>query len=469
MSGLFLKGEKKERAGVYRRHEQITNNGVASAMNGVFCIPVHADFGPVGEIQKITSKSDLLSLYMESGTIDAAVKLFDAGANTVYLYRLGTGGKEGSLSLQTTTATNAVTLKTKYPTALKFSVTVKQKLGDETTKECSVYNGATLVEKVSFIAGADVNEAANLVEAMKDSKYLSAELVSGASGIMQTVAQQALAGGSAPAVTTEDYSNAFNTFETYAWNVLVLDTVEEDVKALAKTYMERIHSNGALGVCVLGEAAGKSLATRKTNAKSYNAPYFIYCGSGYYNTAGDRVEGYLAAAVQAGVIGCKDSSTSIVHTEIPDAESCIEQLTNEQYVDAIKSGLLLLSEGQEGQVWFDSGVNTYTVLDEDDDEGWKKIKRTAVRYEAFDRINRTLEPLIGKISNNAAGVDNVIQEAKKVLAEMNREGKILDTYEFYEDTENPHAADYAFFIIRIDDVDSMEKIYLTYQFQYIAQ
>ena len=102
-------------------------------------------------------------------------------------------------------------------------------------------------------------------------------------------------------------------------------------------------------------------------------------------------------------------------------------------------------------------------------EGWKKIKRTAVRYEAFDRINRTLEPLIGKISNNAAGVDNVIQEAKKVLAEMNREGKILDTYEFYEDTENPHAADYAYFIIRIDDVDSMEKIYLTYQFQYIAQ
>lgn len=114
-------------------------------------------------------------------------------------------------------------------------------------------------------------------------------------------------------------------------------------------------------------------------------------------------------------------------------------------------------------------MNTYTVLDEDDDEGWKKIKRTSVRYEAFDRINRTLEPLIGKISNNAAGVDNVIQEAKKVLAEMNREGKILDTYEFYEDIENPHAADYAYFIIRIDDVDSMEKIYLTYQFQYIAQ
>ena len=234
MSGLFLKGEKKERAGVYRRHEQITNNGVASAMNGVFCIPVHADFGPVGEVQKITSKTDLYSLYMESGTIDAAAALFSAGANTVYLYRLGTGGKEGSVSLQTTTSTNAVTLKTKYPTALKFSVTLKQKLGDATTKELSVYNGATLVEKVSFVAGTGVNEAANLVEAMKDSKYLYAELASGESGIMQTVTQQALTDGAAPNVTTEDYSNAFNAFEAYAWNVMILDTVEEDVKTLAK-------------------------------------------------------------------------------------------------------------------------------------------------------------------------------------------------------------------------------------------
>ena len=142
MFGLFLKGEKKVIAGVYRRHEQITRSSIASAMNGVFCIPVHADFGPVGEVNKITSKTDLNALYMSSGTIDAAEKLFEAGANTVYVYRLGTGGKEGSLQLQTTTSTNAVTLKTKYPTSLKFSVTVKQKLGDTSTKECSVYNGS---------------------------------------------------------------------------------------------------------------------------------------------------------------------------------------------------------------------------------------------------------------------------------------------------------------------------------------
>lgn len=40
---------------------------------------------------------------------------------------------------------------------------------------------------------------------------------------------------------------------------------------------------------------------------------------------------------------------------------------------------------------------------------------------------------------------------------MNREGKILDTYEFFEDTDNTHAVDYAYFIIRIDDVEQYGK------------
>lgn len=466
MSGLFLKGEEKYRAGIYRRHEKIETSSVASAMNGVFCIPIHADFGPVGEVQELHTKSELNVLYMASGTVDAAEKLFEAGANTVYVYRLGTGGKKGTLTINNTESAQVVTLETLYETAVPFAVTLKQKLGDATTKECSIYNGATLLEKISFSAGE--NEVDNFVEAMKDSKYLTAVKSTNGTGTLETIAQKALTGGTAMTVTNEDYSNAFTAFEAYRWNVLVLDTVEREVQALAKTYMERIHDNGSIGICVLGEATTFSLKTRMENAKAYNAPYFVYCGSGYLDPAGSQVDGYLSVAVQAGIIGCKESSRSIVHTEIPDADGCIEKLTDEQYVEAIKSGLLLLSEGSDGQTWFDSGVNTYTVLKEEDDEGWKKIKRTAVRYEAFDRINRTLEPLIGKINCDADGVDNVIQQGKTVLAEMARESKILDDYDFYEDTENPHAADHAHFIIKLNDIDSLEKIYLTYQFQYTA-
>lgn len=470
MSGLYLKGEQKVRPGVYRRHEKVSGSTVAGAMSGVFCIPVHADFGPVGEVKKITTRTELEETFMNSGTVEAAERLFSAGANTVYVYRLGSGGKEASLTLKTTDASaDGVTLKTLYPTALKFTVTLKQKLGDETTKECCIYLDSTLVEKISFAAGSGQNEVANLVAAAKGSKYVTATAVASKSSLLQAVTQQAMAGGTAPTVVNGDYSTAFSAFEAYAWNVLALDTVAEDVKALAKTYMDRIHDNGSLGICIMGEGNTRTLEQRIAAAKSYNAPYIVYCGSGYNDAAGDKVDDYLAVATQAGLIGSKDSSNSIVHTEIPNAYSCVEKFTDQQYIEAIKAGLLLLSEGPDGQVWFDSGVNTYTVLADNDDEGWKKIKRTAIRYEAFDRIDRTLAPLVGKIANDADGVDNVIQQAKKVLEEMYREKKILDTYDFYEDTDNPHAADYAYFVIQIDDVDSMEKIYLKYVFQYIPE
>lgn len=466
MSGLFVKGEEKVRAGVYRRHEKIDGNTVAAAMNGVFCIPVHADWGPLGVVQEITSKSALASMYMNGGTIDAAEALFDAGAVTVYVYRMGSGGTKGTVKIQNSTGTDAVTLATRYETNIALSVTIKQKLGDSATKECSIYDGNVLLEKIAFAAGEGEIDA--LIEKMKNSQYLTATKEDGANGTLQDVSQKKLSSGTAPTVNNGEYSNAFTAFETLRWNVLVLDTVDDEVQATAKAFMERIHDNGAIGICVIGEASSSALSTRIDNAKAYNAPYFVYCGSGYVDTAGNTMDGYLSVAIQAGVIGSKDSSQSIVHTVIPGAASCIEKLTNQQYEDAIKAGLLLLSEGYDGQVWFDSGVNTYTVLAEEDDEGWKKIKRTAVRNEAFDRIDRTLEPLIGKINCDDDGVDNVIQQAKAVLAQMALEKKILDTYDFYEDSDNPHAADHAHFIIKIDDIDSLEKIYLTYQFRYVA-
>lgn len=462
MSGLYYKGETKYRAGIYRRHEKV--NTVASAMKGVFCIPVHANFGPLGEVVTVTTKSELSEVFTLDGTVDAAAKLFDMGANTVHIWRLGADGKKGSLEINNTDGTKVVTLETKYETSIQFSISLRQKLGDETTKECYIYKDATLLEKLSFAAGE--NEIDNFISIMKDSNYFIAEKDSNASGILETINQKIVTGGADVTINNESYGDAFAAFEGYDWNVMLLDSTNNDVKTIAKSYMDRIHDDGSLGVCVLGESTSASLQTRINNAKSYNAPYIIYCGSGYIDTSGNEIDGYLSVAAQAGLIGCKDSSTSIVHAEIPDAEYCIEKLTEVQYIEAIKSGLLLLSEGSDGQVWFDSGVNTYTVLAEEDDEGWMKIKRTAVRYEAFDRINRTLENLIGKINCDSDGIDNVIQQAKKVLEAMVQERKILDTYEFYEDTENPHDADHAHFIIRIDDIDSLEKIYLTYQFQY---
>ena len=112
-----------------------------------------------------------------------------------------------------------------------------------------------------------------------------------------------------------------------------------------------------------------------------------------------------------------------------------------------------------------NGARIVAVCDANEDEGWKKIRRVKTRFEALDRIDRTLAPKIGKINCDKDGVAYIIQSAMGVIADMIAEKK-LSGGKFYEDPENPHGADSAWFIIELDDNDSLEKIYLHYQFRY---
>jgi hypothetical protein len=49
---------------------------------------------------------------------------------------------------------------------------------------------------------------------------------------------------------------------------------------------------------------------------------------------------------------------------------------------------------------------------------------------------------------------------------MVSEGKLASGAKFVEDTANPASGDSAWFVVQADDIDSLEKIYLQYQFRY---
>ena len=85
----------------------------------------------------------------------------------------------------------------------------------------------------------------------------------------------------------------------------------------------------------------------------------------------------------------------------------------------------------------------------------------------FDRLDRQLAPKVGRISADTDGVADVVQTGQRVLDAMaNSEGKLQPGASFYADPENPYTGDSAWFIIQADDIDSLEKIYLQYQFRY---
>ena len=100
-----------------------------------------------------------------------------------------------------------------------------------------------------------------------------------------------------------------------------------------------------------------------------------------------------------------------------------------------------------------------------EDPGWKKIRRVKTRFELITRILRNSEGIIGSVNNDSNGRQTFIAIANGVINQMIAEGKLLSG-EVVEDTANPARGDSAWFIISVVDLDSIEKVYLTYQFSF---
>ena len=478
MSGLYRQGETKIRPGVYRRNENAGSQTVPGAIYGVFAIPVHATFGPLNTVSVFESDqvAELKTMYGTGGTVNAALALFEGGATKVFVYRLGTGGTQASVDVKAATGDSTIAvLKTKYPTADKYNITIKERLDDATLKQITVYKGTTLLETINYEKSED--EGAALMAAVnKSSKYLVSDGTGSlGKGSAAVITNKELTGGAEPTVNTESYSTAFEAFEAFTFNYLVLDTVDTAVHALVHAYINRIYEEGALGVCILGEPTSVDFETRLEHAQAFNDEKIIYLGSGYEDADGNKIDGYLAIAKQAGIIGSLGSSVSPTHTVVPGAVKTLESLKNSHYERAIKGGMLLLSPNSEGQVWFEAGINTLLTPAEDQDEGWKKIRRTATRFEVFDRINRAVAPLIGQVNCDNIGIGDVIIRGQAVLDEMVKEGKFYPESQtvsgpkFQEDPDYRRGPDYGHFVIDAVDMDSLEQIYLRYRFRFSAE
>ena len=468
MGYFYNKGERKTRPGLYQRYENRGMDPVASAMVGVCAIVIQADWGPLNEVYTIYRYDDLEKVYGKNGTVADAQELFNGGANTVHVCRIGTGGTNGSVELMDDAGAAAVKVESLYPGVREFAITIKPVLGVDTKKQVIITEGATELEKIEFVAGE--KEAENLVAAVETyvSDYVKVTKISNGSGILADVQQAALAGGTNPTVATADYSTGFNALETVEWNTISVDTDDEAVHALLATFMDRVYQTGRFGICVVGSPATTlNFKVRLEKAAAFDSELVVFFGDGWIDNTGAKMEGHKAVNRVAGIISATPSSKSITHLQIDGAVDLIERHTYEEYVEAIKSGCLMVSMGPDKQVWFDSGVNTLLNPDENQDDGWKKIKRVAIRNELMMRIDKTVAKKVGRVNNDTDGRADVIQAGQAVLNAMVAEGgKIMEGALFYLDENNPPQGDEAWFIIDADDIDALEKIYLLYRFRY---
>ena len=469
MAAFFTIGEKKTRPGVYFRYENYGTPPIAGADDGTCAVTIRSDWGPIGKAVLIEGYNDIEKVFGTGGTTGVAMELFKGGASRAYITRLGTDGTNGTYAIQDTTEESAKTVATltmKYPGARSFAVTIRPTLADQDVTELILTSGTNQLERLTFPNTGNSAKALMDAFAEKGSDYFTLTKGDDSDQPLATVTQVAVTGGADPTVNNGAYSAAFEILEAYRWNVLAIDTDDVTVHSLMQLFLNRIYESGKFCMGVVGEPTTVSFADRMSHASAFNDYQIVYVGNGFIDSAGEEYEGYMAAARIAGMIAGTPSNESITHTAVTGAVDLTEALTNAQYEQAILAGMLTFSTSAAGTVWVEQGINTLVLPGQTEDEGWKKIKRTKVRFELFQRLNDTVEGLVGNINNDPDGRMTVVQCCNGVCNAMVAEKKLLAGAYVEIDPNNAPAGDSAWFVVYADDIDSLEKLYFTFMFRF---
>ncbi len=468
MGIFFTVGEKKKRPGVYQRYENVGGVSIAGATDGIVACCIRSNWGELGKVhtfESIEAAKLALGNGGENGTVSLLTEIFTGGAKKVYCVRLGSGGTKSSIKLLDTAGTEAVTMTAKWEGDRQLSYLIRKVLGDENTKEMLVLEGTLELERITFLTGE--KEIENFLQAAKQSNYFIFSKTETDAAELAEVGQTDFTAGTNPSITNQNYSNAFTLLEPYLFNTICIDTESVAVHTLLTAYIQKIYQNGTiLPFAVIAESTSVPFETRLAHARAINSYNVIYVGGGAVDTLGQPLEGTRAAARIAGMVASTPSNQSLTHKVVSGMTDVLEMLTNSQYEQTIDAGMLTFSTSSAGNVWIESAITTLNMPQGEDDEGWKKIKRTKIRKELMNRASATVEPLIGNINNDDDGRATVLIAIGKLLQLMFVEGKLLEGGSIEVDKDNLPEGDSAWFNIYADDIDSLEKMYFVYKFRY---
>jgi len=249
------------------------------------------------------------------------------------------------------------------------------------------------------------------------------------------------------------------------WSVVAIDSSAVAPQNAMQAALNRMYSDGRFVMGVAGTNTS-NFAARLQRARSFNDYQMVYVGNGFRDAANQPVVEVLAAARVAGMIAGTPSNRAITRLRVTGAVEPVEMLTNAQLKEAIQAGMLCFSMAENRTVQVDSGINTLTSPNAQQDVGWMKIKRVRVRFELFGRLRASVSPLIGQVNNDPDGRANVLQVANAVCDAMVAEGKLLQGARVELDPDNPPAGDSAWFRVYADDVDALEKMYFAFNFRF---
>lgn len=465
MIGLLWRlGENKPRPGIFVRWINAGGSEPRAVQLGVCATVTQLNWGELNKPFRVErSQMDNLKEVVGTGVGAEAIRqAFLGGATYVWVLRVGNGGAKGTITIKAEEDTKTLVFQTLYETDREYSVLIRESI-DGKSKDFIIMEDGHRLEIHT------VNTSANEVEGLKasiaKSKYL--RFVSGDVTTIPIGITANVKSGKNPNATAENYVSSFETINKRFWDALFLDTTDTGIKAAANAFIRRRLEEGGRSLLFLAtEDPEASVEAGIAEAKTYNSFLTHLIGNGA-KTAEADLKGPLIAARIAGMVTSTSYKTGATFGIIDGSVELIGEPTNAEYGEANENGLMTLSYNPQGLVQIERGINTLVSLSEDEDAGWKKIRRVKTRFylieEILDKIDKTIRPGVDNSEDTRAFI---CQLGDSTIQRMIRDGA-LSSGKMIVDPERPAKGDSAWFVFKdIVDLDSLEKVYNTAEFKY---
>jgi len=379
MAGGTWLSQTKVRPGAYINFKGVPKPVSSLGTRGVVTFPTPMSWGATITELLSTDLYDGKSLAKIGyvGT-DEEAQLFRLALKHAYkaiVYRLDSGGTKAAAELGNLIVT------AKYAGVLGNNITV------------AIVTNGDKFDVVTFFKGVEKNRQTVLnAQDLVDNEWVD---FTGDGALVATVGTT-LTGGTNGTVSDSTYTDYLNAIKSYNWNTMGIPQNSATANTAVIAFIENLREN-----------VGK-----KVQAVLYNADAdyegIISVNQGYATTD-EEVSPTSFVAYIAGLTAGAEVNQSNTYHVIEGATSIIypEGVTpygDEEIIDALKNGKLVLSARQDGAIVIEQDINTFHSFVVD--KGYIFSKNRVIR--CLDEVNNSISLMyaksyIGKVDNNDYG------------------------------------------------------------------
>lgn len=412
---------------------------LANPTRGVAAFLGRSRKGPLNSPRRMTNIPSIVRTFGgppygggNGNTMDGAMQTLVAGAVAVWVVRMGSGGTPSSLTLfENAGGAAAVQVQAIGPGVDGDLISVAvQGAPTDPSRVLVVSEGGLERERLRWATGTPATEVDNLLAAhgRTPSGLISLTRLPTAAGAAFLVESPAtpLSGGADPTITMQDIADGLEALGGAPFETIATDFVEDAEQELFVATLDDFILGGKL---VMGVTAAHPLLswTEKMQAAQHiNNPAITYVGNAFITSrplpgANTLVEGYEAAAREAGRLAALPLARQLTHAVLTDAVQTVEEPSPSVIAEASAAGVYLYSTNMRGQVQTEWGITTQKDYERPPvwavatDSGWGKQRLVLTRFRLLRDIELAWSPLIETATNNDAGRESIRAEAQNVI------------------------------------------------------